>query len=242
MVNALILAGDEDSNGQPKALLKIKSMYMIEYVINALRESGVISKIYVTGNEILNEKISDIVDGFIKSNGSIMNNIRNSIKQIGDYNTPILICTSDIPMVKGEAIRDFVKRCEEMRLDVGYPIIDKRLNDDKYPDVKRTYVKMKEGVYTGGNIIYMNPKVADNCTKKAEQLIEYRKKPLKMGQVLGFSFLLRLAFGMLPVKDVEKKICSMFQVKGAAIATPYPEIGNDVDKEADIDFVNKYIS
>lgn len=101
MVNALILAGDEDSNGQPKALLKIKSMYMIEYVIKALRESGVISKIYVTGNEALNEKISDIVDGFIKSNGSIMNNIRNSIKQIGDYNNPILICTSDIPMVKG---------------------------------------------------------------------------------------------------------------------------------------------
>lgn len=97
-------------------------------------------------------------------------------------------------------------------------------------------------MYTGGNIVYMNPKVAENCTKKAEQLIEYRKKPLKMGRVLGFSFLLRLALGILPVKDVEDKIGKMFQVKGAAIATIYPEIGNDVDKDSDIEFVNKYIS
>lgn len=242
MVNALILAGDRGKDGYPKALLKIKSTYMIEYVIKALRESQIVSKIYVAGDEILKENIGHLIDGFIKSNGTIMDNIRNSIKEINDYNTPLLICTSDIPMISGEAVLDFVKRCKEKNIDVGYPIIDKRLNDDKYPEVKRTYVKMKDGVYTGGNIVYMNPKVAENCTKKAEQLIEYRKKPLKMGRVLGFSFLLRLALGILPVKDVEDKIGKMFQVKGAAIATIYPEIGNDVDKDSDIEFVNKYIS
>ncbi|MCX7883834.1 MAG: nucleotidyltransferase family protein [Caloramator sp.] len=242
MVNALILAGDKGTNGEPKALLKIKSMYMIEYVIKALRESGSVSKIYVAGDDILKEKIGHLIDGFIKSTGSIMDNVRNSIKTIKDFDTPLLLCTSDIPMISGEAVADFVKKCEEKKLDIGYPIIHKSLNDKKYPDVKRTYVKMKDGVYTGGNIVYMNPNVAENCTKKAELLIEYRKKPLKMGKVLGFTFLLRLALGILPISDVEEKICSMFQIKGGAIETSYPEIGNDVDKESDIDFVNKYIS
>lgn len=119
MVNALILAGDRGKDGQPKALLKIKSTYMIEYVIKALRESQIVSKIYVAGDEILKENIGHLIDGFIKSNGTIMDNIRNSIKQINDYNTPLLICTSDIPMISGEAVLDFVKRCKEKILMLG---------------------------------------------------------------------------------------------------------------------------
>lgn len=241
MVNALILSGDKGTNGESKGLIKINSKYMIEYVIKALRESGCVERIYVAGDDILKEKIGHLVDGCIKSSGSIMNNIRNGIKEIGIYDTPFLLCTSDIPMVKGEAIKSLVEECIEKKLDVGYPIIDKKLNDEKYPEVVRTYVKMKEGTFTGGNIIYMNPKVADNCTKKAEQLIEFRKKPLKMGKVLGFSFLIRLVLGMLSVKSVEKKIQDMFGVKAGAIITPYPEIGNDVDKPSDIEFVNKYM-
>lgn len=242
MVNALILAGDKGEDGKPKALLEIKGRFMIEYVIDALRDSGVVDNVYVVGDEILKDKIGHVVDGFIKSNGEMLDNIKYSVKSIGDYERPLLVCTSDIPLIKGDAVRDFVLECSKENLDVGYPIIDKSLNDEKYPDVKRTYVKMKEGTFTGGNIVFLNPNVVERATKKAEELIAFRKKPLKMGKVLGLSFLLRLALGILTIPAVEKKICDMFEVKGRAIFTKYPEIGNDVDKKEDIDFVNRYIS
>lgn len=241
MLNAVILAGDRDENGLSKAMRKIASRYMIEYVISSLRESGCVARIYVVGDNVLREKIGNLVDGWIEASGGIMDNLRRAVSVIGDMETPCIIATSDIPMVKGEAIKDFVEKCSQDSIDVGYPIIDKKLNDEKYPDVKRTYVKMKEGTYTGGNIIYLNPKIVENCTKKAEQLIKFRKKPLKMGRVLGFTFLIRLALGNLPISKVEDKIQSMFEVRGRAILTDYPELGNDVDKPSDIEFVKKYI-
>lgn len=241
MVNAVILAGDKEEDGKSKALIKISSRYMIEYVIGSLRESECIDQIYVVGDNGLKEKVGHLVDGWTLASGGIMENIRRGIERMGDLETPCIITTSDIPMVKGEAIRDFVEKCQQYSIDIGYPIIDKKLNDEKYPEVKRTYVKMKEGTYTGGNIIYFNPKIVENCTRKAEQLIEYRKKPLKMGRVLGFTFLIRLALGNLPIQRVEDKIQRMFDVRGRAILTDYPEIGNDVDKPSDIEFVNKHM-
>ena len=241
MVNALILAGDRGEEGYSKALLKIKGRFMIEYLIDALKSSNTVKNIYVVGDEVLREMIKNYYDGYILSNGEMLENIKKGIREIGDYDTPVLICTADIPLVSGEAIRDFVVECENKDIDVGYPIIDKSLNDEKYPDVKRTYVKLKEGTFTGGNIVYLNPKVIERATEKAAELIAYRKKPLKMGQVLGVTFLLRLALGVLTIEAVERKVCDMFDIRGRAILTKYPEIGNDVDKIEDIEFVNRYL-
>lgn len=242
MVNAIILAGDRGENGRPKALLKIASSYMVEYVIESLRNSGCVNKIYIVGDEILKEEVGHLVDGYIKSGGEILDNLSIAIREIGDLNTPCIISTSDIPMVKGEAIRDFVDKCEALDVDLGYPIIDKKLNDEKYPDVKRTYVKLKDGTFTGGNIIYFNPQIVEKFTEKAALLVKYRKNPLKMGKVLGFTFLLRLALGILSIPSVEDKIGEMFGIRGGAVLTDYPEIGNDVDKPSDIEFVNKYLN
>ncbi|MCX7951006.1 MAG: nucleotidyltransferase family protein [Clostridiales bacterium] len=241
MVNAVILAGDKGDKGVSKALLKIGNRYMVEYIIESLKKSNCVSKIYMVADENVKNVILDKVDGYIKPAGDIIDNIKSAAKQINDDNTPLIICTADIPLVSSEAIYDFVKTCIDKKIDVGYPIIDKKLNDEKYPDVRRTYVKMKDGTYTGGNIVYIHPRAIENCTNKAKELVEYRKKPLKMGQTLGFTFLIRLALGVLTISAVEKKIADMFNVNGIAIKTKYPEIGNDVDKEEDIVFVEKYL-
>lgn len=242
MVNAVIVSGDRGEDGYPKALIKIGSKYMVEYLITALRDSGCVDKIYMVGDEILEKKLGASVDGYVSSGTSIPNNLIRGVKAINDYERGCIVCTSDIPMVKGDAIRDFVETCQKRKLELGYPIIDKKLNDNKYPEVKRTYVKMKEGTFTGGNIIYIDPKIAERCEEKAEEFVKYRKKPLKLGRILGISFLLRLSLGILTIEAVEKKMRKIFDLYGSAVITQYPEIGNDVDKPGDIEFVNKYLN
>ncbi|GFR35380.1 nucleotidyltransferase family protein [Thermobrachium celere] len=242
MVNALILAGDRGEDGVSKALLRIGQKYMIEYIIDALNGCANVKDIYIVCDENVENKISSKVKGCIRPREGIIENIQAASEYIKDKNTPLIICTADIPLVSSEAVDDFVIECESKNIDVGYPIIDKRLNDVKYPDVKRTYVKMKEGTYTGGNIIYIKMEVIDKFTDKAKQLVQYRKKPLKMSRILGITFLLRLALGKLTIPAVESKIGRMFDVNGKAILTKYPEIGNDVDKQEDIDFVKKYLN
>jgi Molybdopterin-guanine dinucleotide biosynthesis protein A len=245
MLNAIVLAGD--TKGSPvediscKAFIKIRDRFMVEYVLDSLRASSYVSRIIVVGPEnLLSKAIGDKVEMVIQSGDSIMKNVKKGIQYFNEDNH-ILVCTSDIPMVSSEAIDDFARQCMDRNVDVGYPIIEKSLNDVKYPDVKRTYVKMKEGTYTGGNIMYINPKAIDSCFNIAEILVENRKNAIKMGKALGIPILVELSLGILKIKTVEKRVNKLFGINARAIETSYPEIGNDVDKASDVDFVNKYM-
>lgn len=244
MVNAVVLAGD--SNDSPvqyvknKALIKIRDRFMIEYIVDSLVQAACVDRIIIVGPECLKEIVGDRVEAVHDSTNSIIENMRKGISSLNDDNH-VIVCTCDIPLVSGEAIEDFVRQCLDKNVDIGYPIIEKSLNDKKYPDVKRTYVKTKDGIYTGGNIIYVNPLVLDECYKIAESLVENRKSAIKMGKTIGIGTLIRLCLGILKVGSVEKKASKLFGINIRAIETLYPEIGNDVDKIDDVEFVEKYI-
>lgn len=249
MVNAIVLAGDTGysegslvKNVNNKAFIKLGQKYMVQYIIGSLRHAKCVGKIVVVGPERrLKDAVGDCVDAVLQSEGSIMSNMKKGIAFLSDENC-VIICTSDIPLVSSDAIDDFIAQCCDKNIDVGYPIIEKSLNDAKYPEVKRTYVKMKEGIYTGGNIVYINPLIIENCYNAAEYLVKNRKNALKMARILGITILVRLALGILKIKTAEKRVNKLFGINAKAIFTTYPEIGNDVDKIDDVNFVNKYLN
>jgi GTP:adenosylcobinamide-phosphate guanylyltransferase len=246
MVNAIVLAGDRKESKvkdvENKALLKINGKFMVEYVIDSLNKAANVDRIVVVGPErMLSEAVGSKVDAVLESGDSIMKNTMLGIRHFNEEKD-IIVCTSDIPMVSGEAIEDFVDKCVHDGIDIGYPIIEKSLNDAKYPDATRTYVKMKDGTFTGGNIMYINPAALEKCYATAEGLVEERKNALKMARLLGIIILFKMFLGILRIRDVEKRVNRLFKINARAIQTSYPEIGNDVDKMSDVDFMNKYMN
>ena len=255
-MNVIVLAGNKkvnpgsaDNNNQNdittqlgnKALIKLKDKYMIEYVINTLRNSSLIGKIAVVGpKEQLAPIIGDRVDYIMEGTDSI---VTNGLLAMENFKSDkqVLITTSDIPMLTVEALEDFINKALEMNADLCYSVVDKKVNDMKYPEVKRTYARLKEGQFTGGNIFLFNPAATEKCKAFIEQMLEYRKKPAKMAMVLGFGFLIRMALGILTINAVQKKTERLLGIKGAVVISGYPEVGNDVDKVSDIQFVEKYL-
>lgn len=246
-MDVIVLAGekkDSNNNGEEKinkAFYKIKDKHMIEYVLEALRKSSIIGRIAVVGpKDKLQPVIGDIVDNIIEGTDSIVSNILMALDYFPEEKE-ILVVTSDIPMVTKEAIEDFIARCRMKNVDLCYSIVDKKVNDQKYPGVRRTYARLWEGQFTGGNVFYFNPSVRDKCKDFVEKMLEYRKSPTKMAGVLGFGFLLRLALGILTINAIQRKCEVLLGIRGAAIISPYPEIGNDVDRLSDLEFIEKYI-
>ncbi|HYF84094.1 MAG TPA: NTP transferase domain-containing protein [Clostridia bacterium] len=247
-MDVIVLAGEkkDSKNGSGeekinKAFYKIKDKHMIEYVVETLRKSSCIDKIAVVGpKDKLEEVIGGIVDFVVEGADSIVSNILLTLDCFPGEKE-ILIVTSDIPMITKEAIEDFVARARQKDADLCYSIVDKKVNDLKYPDVRRTYARLWEGQFTGGNVFYFNPDVTDKCKDFVGKMLEYRKSPTKMARVLGFGFLLRLALGILTINAVQKKCESLLGIRGAAIISPYPEIGNDVDRFSDLEFIEKYM-
>ncbi|MDD2573583.1 MAG: nucleotidyltransferase family protein [Bacillota bacterium] len=244
MVNAIILSGDKNkdlSGGSTKALASIKDRVMIEYVVAALDQSRLVDRIAVVGPEhqlrsYLGDRVSYIVEG-------VEDLIDNTIigTEIFKVSPKVLVLTCDIPYLTPEAVDHFVEKSEETGADLCYPIVSKADNELRFPSSRRTYAKLKDGTFTGGNMFYINPQVVERSADIARRLVEYRKKPWKMCSVLGWDFVFRLMAGNLTIAGVEDRLSRLLNIKLAAIISPYPEVGNDVDKESDLLLARQYL-
>ena len=74
-----------------------------------------------------------------------------------------------------------------------------------------------------------------------DRVLTLRKKPWKLAQLLGFSFMLKFFMQRLSLAELEKRVSQLLGVKGVAIISPYPEIGTDVDKPSDFELAERVI-
>lgn len=250
MTKAIILAGSlnagklkEYSSAPHEALIKIGNKYMVEYVVDALKRSELIESIIVSGpKEPLKNFLQENETLKIVENGpTIVKSLLNGVDVLNyTHSNQVLVVTSDIPLITGEIIDNFLKKCRGLEDDIIYPIVSKSLNQANFSGVKRTYVKFQDGIYTGGNIFLINPDIIRPCAVKAEELVELRKSPLKLVKYIGITYFLKYIFGNLSIRDAEERVSQLFNIKGKAIPVSFPEIGVDVDKPSDLEFVENY--
>ncbi|MGB9812916.1 MAG: NTP transferase domain-containing protein [Thermovenabulum sp.] len=244
-MKALILAGgstDESlkDKGDNKALIKIGEKEMILYIAEVLKTIKDIDEIVAIGPKRL-EGISRGLFSVVEEEGSLFENVKKGLS-IFPKEEEILVLTSDIPMITKEALEDFIDKAKKSGADFCYPIVRKEINDKKFPGVKRTYVKVKEGTFTGGNVVYIKIEKVVNAVDKVESFFKYRKNPLKLAMIFGSVFLLKFLFGTLKIEELEKRVLELFGIKAKAIISDYPEIGTDVDKLSDLEIAEKVLT
>ena len=249
VVDALILAGAPNNNKLAavspesyEALIPVAGRPMIEFVVEALRDSPSVGKIVIVGPQRLDYLADEgKIEAVVPSGDSLMANLSMGLAALGQPRLA-LVTTADIPLLTAAAIEDFLDRCSHYSADFYYSIVHKGASEAKYPEAKRTYIRLKEGTFTGGNMFLVNPEVLKLGYNFAEQMYRLRKEPLKMCRALGFGFFLRLLLGMLTITALERRFEELLKARGKAIASPYPEVGLDVDKPIDYELVSKYIA
>jgi len=244
MYDAIILAGGENNkhlNQQTpqsyEALIEIAGKPMVTFVAKALAESHRVHRILVIGPVAELKECTFPPNTYIKEGGTtIIETIRLGMAALG-HSQPVLVATADIPLLTAAAVDDFIVKCSQVAADLYYPIVPKEVNERYYPGCKRTYVRFKEGTFTGGNLFLVNPAIVDQCMGIASRIIDNRKKPLKLCHILGWSYVARFFLGSLRLKDVEQRVGELLGVVGAVVQSPYPELGIDVDKPSDLELV-----
>lgn len=238
--DALVVAGGKNngslkdlSNKKYESLIKIANKPMAQHVIQAVKGVKEIDKVAVVGPKEFAKYLDD-QDIVIEPEEVLINNIKNGIEALNSGHH-ILIVTADIPLIKSDIIIDFIKKCKnEKEHDLFYPVVSKENNLKKYPDVERTYVHLKEGIYTGGNLVIVSPEIIQGPLNWYDKILSLRKKPFKMSQLLGFKFIIKFIFRQLTIKEVEERISDIIGHKCKALIVEYPEIGFDVDKPSDL--------
>ncbi len=245
---ALVLAGTAEENEltrkagvKNKSFISLGGRILLAYILGVLGEVSEISKIVVVG------PVDDLLPlqkqysfEIVPEEGSIMKNIHAPYRQ-GLLDGPFLLVTGDVPLLTKEALEDFLQQCSPYDLDFYYPIIPKKSVEKMYPTTKRTYVPLKEGTFTGGNIFIARAEIIEDCLPRVEDFFRLRKSFIKMVSKLGVTFVLKYITRQLVIEDLILRFRVMFGVEARAVITCFPEIGTDLDKVSDLAFFQEQL-
>ena len=247
-VDVMVMAGGkctellrQCSQMEYEALIEINGVPMVKYVVDAARHSQSIGRIAVIGPvELLEPFLKDDVDLFISGQERLVDNVREGMQALGGQRK-VLILSSDVPLISPQVIDSFVERCLAREADFYYPIVSKENNLQRFPGTKRTYARLRDGVFTGGNIFVMNPAIVEGALGFMQKMIIWRKQPLKLCQAFGWKYILKLVLGRLTIAELEERVHHLTGYSAAALVMEFPEVGFDVDKPSDLEMMRLYL-
>ena len=217
-----------------QALVPISGKPMVGYVVDALKSASLISEISMVADFPF-----DGTDHSIPTAGSMINNLVAGVRACGSDGN-VLIATSDIPFITPEAIEDFIERCGNRTADFYYPVVNKKDSLAKFPNMKRTYAKLAEGTFTGGNIIIVNAPFIIRNAEIIREVLAARKSVPRMAGLLGIGTLIRMIIaqticpGAMGLPLLERVAGRALHAEVKAVPTPFAEIGCDVDNQEQI--------
>lgn len=244
--DAVVLAGGNNSPEMAassgvtnRALTPLGDRTMLDCVVSALENAATVQKIFVVGDVPPGENYTQIAPG-----ETLMDNLLAGIdaSRARGETSRILVSTSDIPFLTPAAVDAFVTLADAAQADFCYPIIPIDLCRATFPQMKRTTLRLREGIFTGGNLMLVNPEYVLNQREIILAAYAARKRVGKIGGMLGWGLLARIliaqAFlpGILTLPMLEAGVARLLGpgCRARAIVTPCPEIGTDIDSPADI--------
>lgn len=253
LYDAIILAGGQSTGELKKiapydneALILIGNYPMIYFVYKAVRQSEHVRKVVISGptealrNIFTREKDLYFVEGGENAIESFAHAIQ--LLKTMDVTEKVLVMPTDIPFITTGAIDDFVHQTEAQQADFYYPITSKEVNEKRFPGVRRTYVNLKEGTFTGGNLFILRSQSIEPVLDIALELVKRRKSPLSMARIFGMGLVWQYICRKLTIGAVEQRFYEVLHIKGKAVISNFAEVGVDVDKPSDLVLAQTYLS
>lgn len=140
---------------------------------------------------------------------------------------PLLLCTADLPWLSGTAIDGFVAEADG---DLNYPVIPREVSEAQFPAQKRTWVRLRQGQVTGGNVALIRPELVPDLLLLTDSFFRARKNPLALSSLLGPGTLLDLLRGRADISRLEKRVSELLGWKARAVFVDDAGLGADVDR------------
>jgi molybdopterin-guanine dinucleotide biosynthesis protein A len=251
-VDAVILAGGPGfapegaatGTAVPRAMIPVAGKSMLQWEVDAMRRSQVISRICAVG-----DCRADGLDEVIPSTDTFVGNMLAGVTRARENGAEsVLIATCDIPLITEDGVRDFIERAQGLNAEFCYPIISKEDCVAKYPEMRRTYLKLKEGTFSGGNMMLVSVDFVVRNRELISQAYEARKKVFRLAGMIGWGVLARVLIAQalkpsaIDLPRLESAVSRLLQGKVRAVITPFAEIGEDVDNPEDLAVVERALA
>jgi GTP:adenosylcobinamide-phosphate guanylyltransferase len=231
---AVVLSGGgPDSRLAPglpnKAFLEMGGRPLVARVLDALRACPAVDRIVAVGPQAALEAAAGAGVEVVPEQDSMVHNIEAALRRLPGADQVITVA-SDLPLLTGEVISEFLDRCPP-GVDFCYPIVPQAAVEQRFPGARKTYVKVTDGMFTGGSVLLFGAGVIDRIRPLVEQMIAARKKPWLMAQVFGWTTVMKFASGRLSIAEAEARAREITGLRARAVIIERPELALDVDAD-----------
>lgn len=233
MTDAIILAGGGAEPGlgsdvPNKGFLQISGRPLVAYVVQALQDARGIGRVAVVGPPGPLRSVVPRDLTIVPEDGGIMDNVARAIQELGARDLT-LVAASDIPLLTGAVVEEFLTVCAHTPADFYYAVVPKDAMDRQFPTAQKTYVTLTDGTFCGGSLMLFNPKVIDRVRPFVERVIAARKKPWLLAQLFGWAIVMRFASGRLSIAEMVARATEVVGIDVMPVVLPRPELALDVD-------------
>ena len=248
--SALVLAGSrggpdpvaEAAGVSHKGLATVDGETLLARVVGALMLAGA-GRVAVSTNdpEIEASAIAMASAGgaaFIEplaATGSPSQSVAEAFATLG---APLLVTTVDHALLQAEWIEQFLADTPP-DADIAALLAPEAVVRAAAPDTQRTWLKLRDGRYSGCNLFYLATPRAIQAVELWRTVERHRKQPWKIAGVLGLDMLAQYLAGRLTLDDAVTRLGAKAGVKAAAIRSTYGQAAIDVDKPADLELVRR---
>lgn len=242
MYQAVVLAGGTKprlgarEGRVDEALLDIDGRPMLFFVLDALLAARAVSRVVVVGPPALRGLRLPPRVVLAEGADTVLGSLAAGIAACGAAER-VLVSTADIPLLTARAVDDFLTRCGAAQADLYYAIVAKALCQAQFPGSCRTYVRLRDGSFTGGNLFLLRPAVLPQCLRVAARAVAARKKPWRLASILGWKTLLRFFCGALTVEGARRRVEAILGIRCGVVFSAHAALAVDVDKPADLALV-----
>ncbi len=245
-IDVVVLAGGDASQvdpafSGPKSLIDIGGRPMVSYVMDALAGSTGLRQVVIALPEGVDQAPFAALGGLVvEGTTGVVDAIKKSILKLGPDGY-VLIVSSDAPMINSDAIDDFTNDCRLEEAQVYYSIIRREDTEAVFPETRRTYMKLRDGTFTGGNVHLFEKATFMRNIENGNRLFNLRKNPISLVSLLGIGFVLKYLTGRLNLETLERKARELLGASVRAVVTTHPELAVDVDKADDLRLVQAHL-
>jgi hypothetical protein len=227
------------AGAENKALIPIAGKPMIKWVTDALAGSRYVERLVIVGlDETCGVDFGPKPVAFVPDQGRLLKNLLAGARRVLQDTTDrdrILVCACDMPLITTEIVDDHIAAMLATQHDLYYTIVDRATMLARFPTSRRTFTRVRDGVFCGGDLNMASSRAIDTHLGLWDDLLEARKNPLRQVRRVGLGVLLRFVTGRLSIADGERRAEKILGVKCRVIQTPHAEIGMDVDKPFQLD-------
>jgi GTP:adenosylcobinamide-phosphate guanylyltransferase len=241
-MDALILAGGPAppelctaTGCTDRALIPLEGQPMVTRVLDALRATSGMEQIAVVGGADTLQAVSGVVA--VEAGGLMVDNLQRGLAATSSAS--VMVCTCDIPLATAATFEELVRLATARHLELAYPIVRRAVSEAAFPGGQRTYARLSDGEFTGGNAVVVPRRIIGQVIELIDVAYNARKNPMALAKILGPAFVMKFLSKRLSIAEVELKASRVLDCRAGAVVMQDAAIAFDVDKPADLDVARR---